>query len=169
MTNEEIRRSNLAILYKESGCRFDNDFCRSIDMMPAQYSQVKFGPKRIGDKMARKIEQGAKKPIGWMDAIHSFEIQTSRSQAPVQAPAHIARAVDDDIIRMMLVLKQLPVAVQSNIRRLIFSLAAEFPATDNTPAHYDGFQRNFPNEQRNTDTQDQTGNPEFKDWNAGRK
>lgn len=71
MTNDEIRKANLAILIGEVGKK--SDLAKMADTDPAYISQVLSTkkPRNIGDDFARKLEAACGKPRGWMDAPHN--------------------------------------------------------------------------------------------------
>lgn len=88
MDISEIRIRNLQLLIEQTGKLVT--VANRSDTAPSYLSQIINGsptkagnPRKLGDKLARKLESGMGKPHGWMDAPH-FEIQSAD--------------VDDDII-----------------------------------------------------------------------
>lgn len=123
MTSGQIRLRNLHRLFAESGCRRDNEFCRRIGVEPGYYSQIKDGDdKKIGDKVARRIETKLGLEVGWMDVDHAtFQAdQVDRRQSAVDE--------NDDITGIVLAFKQMPAALQDHVKRLMFSIIAECPS-----------------------------------------
>lgn len=124
MTSEEIRWRNLVWLFRQSGLRFDAEFASKIGIAPGYYSQVMDRKKNIGNKVARRIEKNLNKPIGWMDIKHDAE--DDRKEIKQESKQSIAQ---DDDISAFVVLKTLPDSVQNQVKKLIFSIAAELPTT----------------------------------------
>ena len=76
MQNKEIRRINLRALIEEAGgvpqlaakaCVSDK-YLRQI--LTGFMGPKDRNPRQVGDALARKIERGCGKPLGWMDAVH---------------------------------------------------------------------------------------------------
>lgn len=70
MTINEIRLANLALLKKEFGT--DVILAELGNTSAAYLSQIrsKKTPRSMGDEVARNLEIGCNKPVGWMDQYH---------------------------------------------------------------------------------------------------
>lgn len=75
MDAKKIRLENLKSLISEFGSAVN--VAKETGVNEAYISQVISGtllpsgnPRGVGDKMARKLEEGCKKPFGWMDITH---------------------------------------------------------------------------------------------------
>lgn len=76
MTIDEIRLVNLLLLVKECGGN-QAELSRRVDTPATYINQIvkgtltRSGSRRgVGDELARKLETGMKKPVGWMDKSH---------------------------------------------------------------------------------------------------
>jgi len=68
MDNKAIRRQNLINLINQFGTI--KALAEFAEMSDSHISQIKGGTSKIGDKLARKIEQKFSKPVGWIDTRH---------------------------------------------------------------------------------------------------
>ncbi len=75
MVIEEIRIKNLLVLIEEA--HSTANLAHKADTSPAYLSQIinkvassTGTPRGVGDKLARKLETGMKKPLGWLDQDH---------------------------------------------------------------------------------------------------
>lgn len=87
-TTAEIRLGNLKTLIEEFGTQ--EDVAERAGTSQVYLSQLrnksldsKTGrPREIGARLARKLESGCNKPIGWMDVVHGVDEQTHRIAEP---------------------------------------------------------------------------------------
>lgn len=68
MNQNEIRQLNLSLLISEAGTI--NELAARTGVGRVYVSHCKSGFRNIGDDVARRFEDGMKKPHGWMDAPH---------------------------------------------------------------------------------------------------
>ena len=81
-----IRRENLLRLLEEAGtqeglaerCDVSHIYLNQIKNMRPDPATGKI--RNIGNQLARKLEQGMKKPQGWMDTDHSLKNAVSKNQ-----------------------------------------------------------------------------------------
>lgn len=76
MENKEIRKLNLSQLLEEHMKQPEAtkaSFAEMCGLNPAQLSQVLGNDafRKIGDRLARRIETGLELPTGWLDSLHS--------------------------------------------------------------------------------------------------
>lgn len=93
MDNKALRRANLRLLRTEAGGTWA-ELARIADVNQAYLTQVDRStprtdgsPTEMGDEVARRLETGMKKPVGWMDHDHSSpdpEGHESQQVRPVQ-------------------------------------------------------------------------------------
>jgi SOS-response transcriptional repressor LexA len=82
MDNSAIRKANLAVVLDNLKMT-QAEFAELIDTSASYLSQIKKGVRpngdaqNIGNKLARKIEEAAKMPFGWMDENHSHSVQST--------------------------------------------------------------------------------------------
>lgn len=101
MDVKEIRRRNLEIVLAEIGgpkklAALVKD---TKDWVPNYVSQLKSEKKSFGDKTARKIEEAAGKPRGWMDHDHGAAQESRR-------PRLTKEGSDDDASPELMQLRQ---------------------------------------------------------------
>lgn len=89
--SKTIRRENLLGILKEY--RYDADFARAYDLSEGLISQIKNGTRKIGDDLARKIEDRMKKPKGWMD---SLQFRSAEDEMSTQEAVQILQALTDE-------------------------------------------------------------------------
>ncbi len=79
LTIEEIRYNNLLMLIEENGGQNggQTEVARRSGTSPTYLSQIVIRFTKasgqvaiVGSKLARKLEQGCDKPVGWMDVAH---------------------------------------------------------------------------------------------------
>lgn len=100
-TISEIRLDNLRLLIEEFGTQ--DNVAEKSGASPVYLSQIKNEtpdmktgrPRQMGDRMARKLELGCDKPIGWMDKTHedAREIVTYPTTDSQPHPTHSVSAV----------------------------------------------------------------------------
>lgn len=79
-TIAEIRHENLRALINEFGSQAE--IARRCDASDVYISQIvkkhpdtkTNRPRQIGDAMARRLEEGCGKDVGWMDNLHTYSI-----------------------------------------------------------------------------------------------
>lgn len=77
-TIAEIRHDNLLALIKEFGSQAE--IARRCDTSDVYISQIvkkhpdakTNRPRQVGDAMARRLEEGCGKAVGWMDNLHTY-------------------------------------------------------------------------------------------------
>lgn len=69
MENNDIRRANLNLLIDEF--KTIRALADQVDTAPNYISEIKNGVRNMGHKLARKIEEKAGKPSGWLDQLHT--------------------------------------------------------------------------------------------------
>lgn len=76
MDVKQIRKKNAQTLAQEVGSWAE--LARRAETDPKYLSQIvsEKGTRQVGDKLARKLEQGCSKPHGWMDQDHSSQSLT---------------------------------------------------------------------------------------------
>lgn len=87
-TIEEIRRINLRLLIQENNPATAKAIAKKCHTSPSYLSQILIrfkmasGKSReVGTELARKLEAGCKKPVGWMDVMHhENEIAANESE-----------------------------------------------------------------------------------------
>lgn len=67
-TIKDTRLANLQLLKKEAGTL--TALAYTAGTSPAYLSQIANGVRGLGDALARKLEAGCRKPLGWMDRDH---------------------------------------------------------------------------------------------------
>lgn len=109
-TIAEIRHDNLLALVAEVGSQAE--IARRCDLSDVYISQIikkhpdqKTGrPRQLGDGMARKLEAGCEKPLGWMDNLHTYASSTA-------------------VATVLAVMEQMPVWQQLQTMRLVNAIA----------------------------------------------
>ena len=97
-TIAEIRLENLSFLIQENGTQ--DKVSELSGVSPVYLSQlknesrdIKTGrPRQMGDRTARKLETGCKKPIGWMDKEHATASPKANYPTATSQPAEAHRA-----------------------------------------------------------------------------
>lgn len=99
ITIEEIRRANLRKLIKESPEGTTVALAEKCNTSKSYLSQIltryKTGSgrsKEIGTDLARKLEKGSGKPVGWMDVLHGGEVDSEENEL-----TNLFLAMDDDM------------------------------------------------------------------------
>lgn len=103
MDISQIRLNNLMTLINRF--RTDREFCELVGISNTYLPQVKGGTKKIGDTLARRIEESLGLAYGWMD-------QTREPESPPSKDPTL------DAIAA------LPAPLQDQIRRPLFMIAA---------------------------------------------
>lgn len=69
MENKEIRRRNLEVLVGEAPNHLLKEVAQKAGVNELYLSQIRSAKTRadMGDNVARKLERGHGKPVGWMD------------------------------------------------------------------------------------------------------
>ena len=97
-TSKELRIENLRALVKEF--KTADAVARLADTAPMYLSQILNGaksstgtPRGIGDALARKLESGCGKEVGWMDRPHDeerpFTLEEAQRLLPGAVPVHL--------------------------------------------------------------------------------
>jgi hypothetical protein len=84
----EIRHANLLALVEELRARRVTkrmDQAQQLGGLGSSFLSQLLGGKKIGDDVARKIDEAAGKPRGWLDRVHSSEEVPTRIAEPSQA------------------------------------------------------------------------------------
>ena len=79
MTSKEIRKKNLEKLIAKHGNQ--RKLADKIGTVPAYISQMMTDVRKMGDDLARRIEEKLRLPKGWMDQDHSATITGATSYA----------------------------------------------------------------------------------------
>lgn len=82
MENKEIRRANLLLLIDEAPTKKIRELAELTGVPENYISQIKGGTRKMGDDVARQLEQGMKKPVGWIDVPQNAK---SRGKKPLTA------------------------------------------------------------------------------------
>lgn len=126
MTAEEFRLENLKALVAEFGSivavaeRADTAapyLSQIINRVPSRTGK----PRDVGPDLARKLEAGCDKPIGWMDIDHSA------STLPPEDARFISEIQQDVAVY----------AVPDHIKQAILTLISSTPKKENTPGNND--------------------------------
>lgn len=72
MENKQIRRQNLLALESQFGTL--EMLAEETDTVAGHLSQIKNNTRKMGDKVARRIEDKLDKERGWMDRAHGAEL-----------------------------------------------------------------------------------------------
>lgn len=107
MDINEIRLNNLLILIERF--RTDKEFCEAVGISATYLPQVKAGTKRLGEVIARRIENAMGLEHGWLDQVHTGAITTP--------------ALDIENIAALHALETLPAPLRDTLRRLLFLTA----------------------------------------------
>ena len=101
MVNSQIRIKNLRLLIEDAGTIVS--LAEKCDTSPAYISQIINGvtsktgvPRGIGDKLARKLELGGNKEVGWLDVNHDDENSKDGTLFASNIFGSDARRIDDD-------------------------------------------------------------------------
>ena len=106
-TSKEIRIQNLRLLIEEFGTA--EDVATRAQTPPNYISQILNGvpsstgtPRGVGDSVARRLEEGCGKPVGWMDVPHTegvaattYKTATPRSNVSAVHPDDVR---SDDVV-----------------------------------------------------------------------
>jgi hypothetical protein len=80
MENKEIRRTNLLLLIKETPEKTMVALAEKCGINEVYLSLVKVRDRGMGDSVARRLESGMRKRVGWMDVMHSKRRQNNASE-----------------------------------------------------------------------------------------
>jgi hypothetical protein len=90
MLNEEIRLNNLKLLVKEAGSIVS--VSNKCDTSSAYLSQILNGvpsstgqPRGVGNKLAKKLEDGMNKKRGWIDIDHTSDYSLEHGETALYA------------------------------------------------------------------------------------
>lgn len=99
MLIKEVRLKNLQCLFRQRDI-LQKDFAALVATSPPVFNQYMTGHRQIGDRMARKVEQHLKLPLGWMDQRNSedWDLANSdyfvRRQPKTRAGSALAASID---------------------------------------------------------------------------
>lgn len=100
-TAQEIRLANFRLLLEEAGSKAE--LRRLTGITQPYITQIAEGVKlasgrdrSIGDKAARRLEVGMKKPVGWLDKDHSMAMMFSQLDGLEGQLVMLFRGLDED-------------------------------------------------------------------------
>jgi hypothetical protein len=77
MENKEIRHANLLVLIKETPEKTMVVLAKRCGINEVYLSLLKVRERGMGNSVARRLERGMGKPVGWMDLMHSSRRQNN--------------------------------------------------------------------------------------------
>jgi hypothetical protein len=140
---DQVRRDNMRLIEQE--CGGPTEAARKLEMSPAQYANLRNGakdsktgkPRGMRKETARRIEEQAGKPAGWLDEDHSNSAAEPEPRAPsladslealANACAAVSPAVRADVAQVVdLVVRNPAVHSKLQIPVVVQMLSGELP------------------------------------------